>query len=299
MSPSLKRSAKVCGFIVGIALVIGAFVAIARSAPTVDHLRTAIVRPHWTAVAVALAAALANIAASGAMFHALVRLYGRITMLEMQALIAASSVLNYLPLRPGLVGRIAYQQVVCAIPLRRSTLSIVEAAVICALSIVWLALAVAVVHFTQARLIGGVVAALPILAALAYAWPSDSPTRVYFEAFFWRWIDLLAWTLRYAALFALLGVDLTPESAAAAACIAASANMIPFIGNGLGVREWAIGLAGPALATWPTDIGLAAELLNRAVDLIVVVPIGCACLPWIARAMRTATATRQRSTIAS
>ena len=38
-----------------------------------------------------------------------------------------------------------------------------------------------------------------------------------------------------------------------------------------------------------TDIGLAAELLNRAVDLVVVVPIGCASMPWIARAMRRAT----------
>lgn len=299
MSPSLKKSAKVCGFTVGLALIIAAIIAIARSAPTLDHLRAVIVHPDWMVITAAACAALASVAAGGGMFHALVRRHGRISLFEMQRLIAASSVLNYLPLRPGLVGRIAYQQVVCEIPLRRSTLSIVEAAVLCAVSIVWLAFAVALVQFTQARVIGGVVAALPVFTALAYAWPSEAPWRVYCEALFWRWIDLLAWTVRYAAVFALLGIDLTPESAAAAACIAASANMIPFVGNGLGVREWAIGLAGPALATWTTDIGLAAELLNRAIDLVVVVPIGCASLPSIARAMRTATASQPRSTIAS
>ena len=289
MSPRLKKAAKISGFAVGVALVLAAIVAIARSAPTIAHLREVIVRPNWMFIALAMGAALGNIVGSGGMFFALVRRHGRITMREMQGLVAASSVLNYLPMRPGLVGRIAYQQVVSGIPLRRSTLSIVEAAVVCAATIMWMALAVTLVHFTGARVLGGIVAALPILAGLAYTWPSSAPWRVYFEAIFWRWIDLLSWSVRYGAVFAILGIDLTPESAASAACITAAANMIPFVGNGLGVREWAIGLAGPALATWTTDIGLAAELLNRAVDLVVVVPIGCASMPWIARAMRRAT----------
>jgi hypothetical protein len=64
--------------------------------------------------------------------------------------------------------------------------------------------------------------------------------------------------------------------------------MIPFLGNGLGVREWAIGLAGPALATWTTDTGLAAELLNRCLDLVVVVPLGLGVMPGIAKRIRNA-----------
>lgn len=123
---------------------------------------------------------------------------------------------------------------------------------------------------------------------LAYLIPQHLLWRRFLEAIFWRWIDLLSWAVRYAAVFAMLGVDLSPESAASAACIAAAANMIPFLGNGLGVREWAIGLAGPALATWTTDTGLAAELINRCLDLVVVVPLGLVVMPGIAKRIRTA-----------
>ncbi len=286
-----KKAVRVCGFAIGCALLVAAILAIARSAPTLDHVREVIIRPNWALITLAIVAALGNVVGSGGMFYALVRRHGRITLIEMQGLVAASSVLNYLPLRPGLVGRIAYQQVVSGIPVRRSTLSIIEAAVVCGLSIVWMAFAVALVHFAQARVMGGIVAALPICSALVFAATGEASWHVYLEAVFWRWIDLLAWSFRYAAVFALLGLDLTPERAAAAACLAAAANMVPFVGNGLGVREWAIGLAGPALASWTTDIGLAAELLNRVVDLVVVVPIGCAAMPKIARRLRRASAT--------
>ncbi|MSQ91089.1 MAG: hypothetical protein EXS01_06840 [Phycisphaerales bacterium] len=289
MTPAKAKPLRLIGFILGVALLAAAIMAIARSAPTLEHLREVVVRPDAFLIVCVVAAALGSLIGSSGMFFALLRPFGRITLFEMVKLIAASSVLNYLPLRPGLFGRLAYQQIVSGIPMRRSVLSVVEAAVICAVSIFWMAAVVAIVRWTDARAVGGVLVALPILCGLALALPDRSRLRPYLEAIFWRWIDLIAWTVRYAVVFAMLGVELTPESAAAAACIAGAANMIPFLGNGLGVREWAIGLAGPALATWTTDIGLAAELINRAVELVVIVPIGWSSMPWIARAVRGAT----------
>lgn len=290
MTPAGKKVARLVGFIVGVILVVTAIIAIVRSAPTLDQLRIAVSKPNpWLIITAALAT-LASIIGGGGMFYALVRAFGRITFFEMCKLIAASSVLNYLPMRPGLVGRVVHQEVVNGIPIRRSVYSIIEAAVICAITILWLAAAIAMMHWTSQRIVGAMIVALPILSALAYAMPERMPMRRFLEAIFWRWIDLLAWTLRYAMVFAMLGVDLPIESAATAACIAGAANMIPFLGNGLGVREWAIGLAGPALASWTTDTGLAVELVNRCFDLVVVVPIGLCVMPGIAKRIRVATA---------
>ncbi|MFM8818671.1 MAG: hypothetical protein ACKOHI_12515, partial [Phycisphaerales bacterium] len=58
--------------------------------------------------------------------------------------------------------------------------------------------------------------------------------------------------------------------------------LTPFIGNGLGVREWAVGLAAPLLGGYETDAGLAAQLTGRAVDALMVVAMGGPALAWIA-----------------
>lgn len=289
MSLATKKVLRTVGFAIGVALIIGAVVAIVRSAPTLDQLRVVVARPDVWLITWAVIATLGSLIGASGMFYVLVRPFGNISFLEMGKLIAASSVLNYLPMRPGLLGRIAHQEVVNKIPMRRSVLSIVEAAFICALTVLWLAVAVALVRWSSMRIVGAIFAALPVLCALAVLIPEQFAARRLLEAVFWRWIDLLCWTVRYWAVFGMLGIELSPESAATAACIAGAANMIPFLGNGLGVREWAIGLAGPALTSWTTDTGLAAELLNRCIDLVIVVPIGLGMMPGIAQRIRIAT----------
>ena len=283
-----KRVVRWVASVLGVSLVVIAIVAVARNAPTLDHLKLAVAHPDWRLLLAGLVCALANIAACGGLFHALVKRHGRVGLFEMQMLVVVSALLNYAPLRPGLVGRVAYQRLVGGITVRRSTLALVEAAIICAASIGWLALAAAVAGVWHERLLGGVMAAVPLLGALVMTTLTQRPWMIYSEAIFWRWIDLLAWTGRYWCVFALVGVDLDIESAAIAACVGSAASLLPFVGNGLGVREWAIGLAGPALSRWPTDMGLAADLLNRAIDLVTVVPLGLLALPICVRRMRTA-----------
>jgi hypothetical protein len=64
-------------------------------------------------------------------------------------------------------------------------------------------------------------------------------------------------------------------------------------GNGLGVREWVTGLLAPSLAGVATPDALAAELLNRAVEVLLVVPAGLACTPTLARRLSDAMRTRR------
>jgi uncharacterized membrane protein YbhN (UPF0104 family) len=292
MTPGRRRIARIAAFIIAIALLVAAVIAILRSAPTIDQVRAAVVHPDPTKVLLCIAALLVNIVACGGIFHALLASFGRIRRFEMVQLIATSSVLNYLPLRPGLIGRIAHQDVVNGIPLRRSAISVVEAGAVCACSIVWLAGAVALAHWTGIDTLGWIVAALPSLGWCARRTSQPTTVQRLLNALAWRQVDLLAWGVRYWAVFGLLGVSLSPIDCARAVCIGGTANLVPFIGNGLGIREWAIGLAGERMALWSTDVGLAAELLNRAADVAVAVPIGLLCAVPITRRLRAAMAAR-------
>lgn len=298
MTPHRRRIVRIAAFIVALALLVAAVVAILRSAPTIEQVRAAVVHPDPIKVLLCVAALLVNLIACGGIFHALLSPFGRIGRFEMVQLIATSSVLNYLPLRPGLVGRIAHQDVVNGIPLRRSAVSVVEAGIVCAFSIVWLAGAVAVAQWSGMHLLGWIMAAMPSLGWCARRSADPTTAQRLLNSLAWRQVDLLAWGTRYWAVFGLLGVSLSPLDCARAVCIGGAANLVPFIGNGLGIREWAIGLAGERMALWSTDVGLAAELLNRAADIAVAVPIGIICAVPIARRLRAAMAGRGE-TIAS
>jgi hypothetical protein len=99
-----------------------------------------------------------------------------------------------------------------------------------------------------------------------------------------RYLDVLIWMARYAAVFALVGRPLSWGEAAAVAGVSQAAMLVPFVGNGLGVREWAIRLVAPALPAWfagdaglTGTLALSADLLNRAGEIVAAVPVGLLC----------------------
>ena len=293
-SPTTRRSVvRVVGAALGVALLVWAIVTVTRSAPTLEHVRAALNAPSFTVIAVALAAGLASFPCSAGVFHALLRRHGSLRYAQMVKAITASGLLNYAPLRPGLFGRIAYQHVVGGVSMRRGLWSTVEVGVIAMLATLWLALAVLVVSRCDARALGAIMTGAPLLAGLALLSDRERWWKPYAEALVWRWLDSLSWTARYWAVFALVGVELSWESAAAAACVGLSASLIPIVGGGLGIREWAVALAGPLLGAWPEDLGLAADLLNRAIDLALIVPLGLAATISAAREMKGAAAVRR------
>jgi hypothetical protein len=104
-----------------------------------------------------------------------------------------------------------------------------------------------------------------------------------------RTVELLVIALQSWAAFRLSGWEIEPMTAVGVAVVAAVANLTPFIGNGLGVREWAVGLAAPLLGGYETDAGLAAQLTGRAVDAVMAVALGGPAIAWIAsRSLRCA-----------
>jgi hypothetical protein len=98
-----------------------------------------------------------------------------------------------------------------------------------------------------------------------------------------RWLELLVIAARYHAAFALIGSPIDSAGSLAFACISMIAGMVPFLSSGLGVREWAVGLVAPILTGAQLTTGLTADLVNRAVELVVVLVCGVVGLGWLAR----------------
>jgi hypothetical protein len=54
------------------------------------------------------------------------------------------------------------------------------------------------------------------------------------------------------------------------------ATLLPIVSNGLGIREWVIGLLAPMISHEPvsTPQAIVAELVHRAAEIAVMAPLG-------------------------
>jgi uncharacterized membrane protein YbhN (UPF0104 family) len=209
---------------------------------------------------------------------------------EMTALTMASTLGNLVPMQPGLVGRIAYLHRVHEIPVAIGVLIAVQATLLTLGATGWMA-----IGLLLARLGGLSWLAAPASALLLLPmWIEPGPRlRPLGQAFLLRLGEVLLAALRCGACFALVGKPIDAASALALACASSAANTVPLLGNGLGVREWVTGLLAPSLAGVATPDALAAELLNRAVEVLLVVPLGLASTLPLARRLGEALRTRR------
>ncbi len=267
------------GLLVGAVLLGGAVLVVAQQH---EHLRGALAavgRPALGPTALLLASVAINVAMSGLVFQLLISRYGRVGVLEMQAVIASATLLNFLPLRPGLFGRIAYHHTVNGIAVVDSAKTVVQAiglsAVVAAYLVATLLITAKLAWSPQAA----VILPIPVLAVAGLL----PVARVWAWAGLARYLDVLVWSLRYHAAFMLIGWPIGFSSAVVFACLGLIANLIPLLSNGLGAREWAIGLTAPLLTCYGLGLGLTAELINRAAELLVVVPLGLCGLLFLAR----------------
>jgi hypothetical protein len=130
----------------------------------------------------------------------------------------------------------------------------------------------------------GATAPLPIVAVGAIASPK---CRVWLGAGLVRYVELLVNAVRYWAAFELIGSPIDHHSAIAFACLSAMATMVPFLSNGLGLREWMIGVVAPLLTTYQMTLGITADLVNRAAEIVVIFGLGIAGLAVLARIRNT------------
>jgi hypothetical protein len=265
------------GLIVGMGLVAAALVTVAREHETFAETLEAVRRPSLGRACLLAAAVAANVVLTALMFSVLISRYGGVAVVEMQALVAAASLLNFLPLRPGLFGRIAYHRAFNAIPAAATVKTVLQAVALSIAVAAYLALALLVAGRTAVPLWALVGLPVPLLAAAA----AFGRVRVWVVAGLIRYLEVMVWALRYHVAFGLLGAPIDAQSALAFSCLSLLAMLVPLVGNGLGVREWAVGLAAPLLTPYVLGLGLAAELVNRAAELVVIVVLGLGGIAWL------------------
>jgi hypothetical protein len=278
-----RRLYRRIGTVVGAALLVAAIVGVVRNEAIGASLQAAWHSPHWDALALLVGAVLATQVLTSATFALLMRRHARIGFGEMNALVAASTLANYVPMQAGSIGRLAYHRTVHGVPVRATLVAILQAMA---------ATAVATCAVGAAALLGTAADApwwAPALVAVLWLPLTIEPAwRTFALVMVVRTLEVLAWAVHAWAAFRLSGWDIAPQTAIGAALVASAANLVPFIGNGLGIREWAVALAAPVLGGYERDAGLAAELTGRAVDVAVAVPLGLASFAWLVRRLRAA-----------
>ncbi|NBQ89617.1 MAG: hypothetical protein EBU07_19565 [Betaproteobacteria bacterium] len=215
---------------------------------------------------------------------------GRVHFAEMLSLTFASTLGNVLPLQAGLVGRVAYQHQVHGLPVAVSLLLSMQSTLLTLGAVLWLGAALLLVHAGQLSWIAAPASIALLFPALVGTAGRSKPML---RAFAIRFMEVLLSGLRIFAALALIGRPIDPLAALVFACAANAANCVPGFGNGLGIREWVTGLLAPTVAGIATPDALAAELVNRAVELLVFVPAGLASAPALARNLHRAMKTRR------
>jgi hypothetical protein len=292
-APRLAKVRRAGGFAVGALLLIAACTAVLRSQDALAALISGLTSASWGLRLLAVSLPAVNWVLISVSFWLLTRRYGAVRLGEMHALIGSAWLLNYLPMRPGMIGRIAYHKSVHGIRVQDSVrimvlsvaLTGIATCVLLGLSLVAWSLPPVGVWFLLALpgvVLGGV--------GLFWAWRAGSaftPGAALCLAGSVRFFDILAWVGRYAVVFALIGHPLTMAQAAFVAAVSQVAMMIPLTGNGVGIREWGIALALPfAAGGLAGDVGLSADLLNRAAELCVALPVGLIAAGLLMRAHR-------------
>ena len=276
---ALKLLARWLALGVGLALLVG---AVSQAATAIDWsaLRQA---PWWASPAMA-AAVLANLALTAVLFQVITHTFDAkppVGFRLMFRLTCASALLNYLPLRPGLLGRAAYLKLRHDLPFYHSVLILAVAMAVGAVVFGATAAAVLTAGPTWRPVAcASVLAGLLLCSALAAPAARVVLRRPIVAAWLWlplKIADMLVGGLRLWLAFSVLGCQLTFEQALAVVAIRAVGSLVDMLGvtpNGLGLREWTIGGAASLLGIVEGPVGMAASLLDRGIEAAVVAATG-------------------------
>ncbi len=267
----------------GVILVAAAVVTVVSQRERIGEALAAIRHPDALDVVVLLGTVLANIVLTGLMFSVLMSRHGRVGLVEMQALIAAAALANYLPLRPGLFGRAAYHKAFNDIAIAATVKVTLVALAISIAIAAYLGLALFLAGRVAIPMWVVTGAAVPVLIA-AIVIPASRPIGV---AALIRYVEVMLLAVRYQAAFALIGSPIDFASAIAIACVGLVVTLIPLTGNGLGMREWAVGIVASRLTPYVLELGLVADLVNRTAEALLVAVIGLGAFAWLASRARS------------
>jgi MFS family permease len=286
VQPPHRRARAVAGFVIGLALFGAAIWVIVSGEQDFAESWDAATHAPWWVVAAVLVLPVANWLTVSESFRALTNRYateGRrpVGRAEMAGLIGSAWLLNYLPMKPGMFGRLAYHKHVNKIRYADSARVIGFSVSLTGFSLVLLVLVAMLVRTGGPAWVWCATPAAALgVGAIAVRGRGPWAGRVVYAAF-WRYLDSMIWVGRYAASFALVGEPLSFADSVAVAAVSQVALLVPLSGNGLGVREW-----GVRLVTSPA--GLLADVVNRAAEMAVALPIGFIGSAWSVRRVRAA-----------
>jgi len=242
----------------------------------------AIRHPSPRLLVILLVSVIGNVVFTGLLFRVLLSRYGSVGWGEMQAVIASATLINYLPARPGLFSRIAYHRAVNGIRVIDSTKTVIQSALLSLFSAIYLICAALLAgdHLTALWIIATAPIPILLIGSLRVGW------RIWCLAALIRHVEFFIWAVRYYAAFALIGFPLAPSAALIFASVSILISLIPLVSNGLGIREWVVGLLAPVLTTLELSWGVTAELINRAAELIVITIVGLLGTAWLLRHRR-------------
>jgi hypothetical protein len=274
--PRFKLGLKVLGFGLGVALV---------AAAVISALRRVDLAPLWHVPAWLLAGSvamiLANLLLTGVIFWLVTLSFDaqpQVSLRDQWDLACASTLLNYLPVRPGLAGRTAYLRLRHGLPILQALiiagivfglflLAAMGAAVVllgAGMGRDWRAMAGGVGGLVFLSVATGPVARVVLRRPMRMAW-AWLPLRA---------LDLLTVGGRLWPAFAILGHPIGAGQAVLLGAVDAVVSVVALMPNGLGVSEWATGLVAMQIgAAGGRDIGAAAKLVDRSISIVVLVPV--------------------------
>jgi len=270
------------GYALGAVLIIAAIVVIALKYDEVADALVALRRPSPAMIAMLLAGVLVNVMLTGLFFGVLLARYGSVRMTEMTAVLAVATLMNYLPMQPGLIARLAYHKRFNQIRLRDSVKVQIQAMSISTLT----SGGVILIVLACRRLDVGIIWPLACITTACAAATVWQPIRHYMAAVVIRLLELVTWAARYYAAFTLLKLQIDIAGATMLACVSMAVSLLPMFSNGLGIREWTIGPMSPLLTANHAVQGLTAELLNRAGEIVIIAGTGLIALAWLAHRHR-------------
>ena len=270
------------GLAIGFVLVVAAVATVVTQRDKIGTALAAIRHPDAVDVVVLFGTVFASIVLTGLMFSVLMSRYGRVGLVEMQALIAAAALANYLPLRPGLFGRAAYHKAFNDIAVGATVKVTLAAMAISVVIAAYLGGALFVAGRVSIPLWVVVGGAVPVLVTVAMV-PASRCVGV---AALIRYVEVMLLAVRYQAAFALIGSPIDLATAVTISCVALVVTLIPLTGNGLGLREWAVGIAAMQLTPYVLELGLAADLVNRTAEALFVAVLGLGAFAWLSSRRR-------------
>jgi hypothetical protein len=263
-----SRVLRLSGWVLGLAMLVAAVVAIVRERAVfegaVEQARSASV----AVLALLVLMPMVNWLLTAGVFAVLMRRQcamsgsaGRVGFSEMLALVGSAWLLNLLPLKPGLVGRIAYHKVINRIDLRDSIAAQVWS-VVCTLAavVIFVLVQAGVAIAAEPDQLGSVrgwlgfitasvapVAGLVVLASVLAARGGErgAGLAMLVLAASLRLADVLVWGARLALVFLVMGSPQPPTVLAAVVAAMMLANLLPIP---IGATEWMAGGAVAVLA---------------------------------------------------